>query len=292
MYKILSDTNQVMGYVDKPNYIKIAENGDILPAAPVEAVGLNYQGVLYNLLGHSDIEGASTAYASMVTETELLTMLNLNAASVTLARKQAKTLEDDDEKLEVFVLYDDWEPGSYGVGNIYNTHSGSGLGSEWEQTWECFQAYDNATYPDIAPGQSAWYTFNRPLHGKTPETARPFVPVQGAHDMYRSGEYMIFTDGKTYHCLQDTAYSPTDYAAAWEVYGETTATEPMPEPTPEPEPEPTPTYPAWEDMEVGTALHVGDFFTYQGKTYEVLREMSVVPGWEPPALLNDFYKEV
>ena len=76
MYKILTDTNQVMGYVDKPNYIKIAENGDILPADPVEAVGLNYQGTLYNLLGHSDIEGASTAYASMVTETELLQILN------------------------------------------------------------------------------------------------------------------------------------------------------------------------------------------------------------------------
>lgn len=45
-------------------------------------------------------------------------------------------------------------------------------------------------------------------------------------------------------------------------------------------------------MEVGTQLHVGDYFTYQGVTYEVLREMSVVPGWEPPALLNDFYKEV
>ena len=76
MYKILSETNEVMGYVDKPNYIKIAENGDVLPAEPVEAVGLNYQGTLYNLLGHSDIEGASTAYASMVTETELLNILN------------------------------------------------------------------------------------------------------------------------------------------------------------------------------------------------------------------------
>ena len=81
MYKILSETNEVMGYVDKPNYIKIAENGDILPAAPVEAVGLNYQGTLYNLLGHSDIEGASTAYASMVTETELLQILNSGTTS-------------------------------------------------------------------------------------------------------------------------------------------------------------------------------------------------------------------
>ena len=25
---------------------------------------------------------------------------------------------------------------------------------------------------------------------------------------------------------------------------------------------------------------------------EVLREMTVTPGWEPPALLNDFYDEV
>lgn len=81
MYKILSETNEVMGYVDKPNYIKIAENGDILPAAPVEAVGLNFQGTLYNLLGHSDIEGASTAYASMVTETELLQILNSGTTS-------------------------------------------------------------------------------------------------------------------------------------------------------------------------------------------------------------------
>lgn len=94
MYKILSDTNQVLGYVDKPNYIKLAENGDVLPADPVEAVGLNFQGTLYNLLGHSDIEGASTAYASMVTETELLEILNgrttstVNAVDIMLGEVQ------------------------------------------------------------------------------------------------------------------------------------------------------------------------------------------------------------
>lgn len=91
------------------------------------------------------------------------------------------------------------------------------MGNEWEQTWECYQAYDNASYPGLIPGDPSWYTFNRPLHGKTKETARPFVPVQGAHDMYRTGEYMIFTDGKVYLCKQDTNFSPTDYAQAWEV---------------------------------------------------------------------------
>ena len=55
------------------------------------------------------------------------------------------------------------------------------------------------------------------IRDRTKETARPFVPVQGAHDMYRTGEYMIFTDGKVYRCKQDTNFSPTDYAQAWEV---------------------------------------------------------------------------
>ena len=47
-------------------------------------------------------------------------------------------------------------------------------------------------------------------------TARPWVAPQGAHDMYRAGEYMVFTDGKVYRCLSDTNFSPTDYPQAWE----------------------------------------------------------------------------
>lgn len=131
------------------------------------------------------------------------------ASVVALARRMLAVAppETDDEKLGVSGLYDNWTAGSYTVGDIRNANG---------QTWECFQAHDNATYPDINPDNAAWYTFWRPLHGKTPETARPFVPVQGAHDMYRAGEYMIWTDGAIYRCVQDTNFSPADYAAAWE----------------------------------------------------------------------------
>ena len=83
------------------------------------------------------------------------------------------------------------------------------------QTWECFQAHDPEINPGIVPGDPAWFTFWRPLHGKSPETARPFVPVMGARDMYRAGEYMIYTDGQTYRCKSDTNYSPEEYAQAW-----------------------------------------------------------------------------
>lgn len=113
---------------------------------------------------------------------------------------------DDDGKISASYLCKDWKPGKYEVGDVYNA-----IG----QTWECYQSYDNAAYPDITPGNPAWYTFNRPLHGKSPETARPWVAPQGAHDMYHTGEYMIYTDGKLYKCLSDTNFSPDEYAAAW-----------------------------------------------------------------------------
>ena len=113
---------------------------------------------------------------------------------------------DDDARIRVSGLYEPWTTGKYEAGDIRNSGG---------QTWECFQAHDCAVYPDIKPGSAAWFTFWRPLHGKSPETARPFVPVQGAHDMYKIGEYAVFEDA-LYRCAQDTAYSPADYAPAWE----------------------------------------------------------------------------
>lgn len=121
--------------------------------------------------------------------------------------QQVETM-DDDVIIQCSGLADTWTPGNHKVGEVYNAG---------DQTWECYQAYDNDVYPNVKPDDPSWYTFNRPLHGKSPATARPFVPVQGSHDMYRTGEYMIYTDGKTYRCKSDTNFSPDDYAQAWEV---------------------------------------------------------------------------
>lgn len=123
-----------------------------------------------------------------------------------------KSISSDDQRLRAAALYDDWAPGSYSIGDMRNAPDATGN----TQTWECFQAHDNAVYPDIYPGQSSWFTFWRPLHGKSPLTARPFVPVQGSHDMYRAGEYMISSDETMYCCLQDTNFSPEEYPDAWE----------------------------------------------------------------------------
>lgn len=122
---------------------------------------------------------------------------------------KGETIDTDDKRIRACSLYDDWSPGSHTVGEIFNADG---------QTWECFQAYDNAVYPDIKPGNSAWYTFNRPLHGTSPETARPWVPPMGAHDIYRFGEYMIWTDGTIQRCraTNGTNFSPDHNPDGWE----------------------------------------------------------------------------
>ena len=134
--------------------------------------------------------------------------LNILKSISFLASKNALLLEDDEERLKNSVLYPEWQIGNHVVGEIYNSEG---------QTWECFQSYDNAVYPDITPENEAWFTFNRPLHGKSPETARTFVKPMGAHDIYHIDEYVIWTDSEIYCCLQDTPYSPNEYKQAWQI---------------------------------------------------------------------------
>ena len=114
----------------------------------------------------------------------------------------------NDEVITNRVLCKVWEPGKHTAGEVYSTG---------EQIWQCIQDYDNAVYPDIMPLNPAWNTFHKPYHGTIKETALPWVAPTGAHDMYLSGEYMLWTDGMIYKCLSSTAYSPEEYGGAWEV---------------------------------------------------------------------------
>lgn len=128
---------------------------------------------------------------------------------------KGETVDTDDKRIRASGLYDDWKAGSYEVGAIYNAPDASGQ----TQTWECYAAYNNAVYPDIVPGNAAWFTFNRPLHGTTKETARPWVAPTHSMDIYKNGEYMIWTDGLVYCCTASngTDYSPEVYPDFWEV---------------------------------------------------------------------------
>ena len=78
---------------------------------------------------------------------------------------------------------------------------------------ECILAYDGSVQPDwTIDTPTLW----KPWHSRKKEYALPWEAPTGAHDMYKAGEYMIWEDGTTQHCKQDTNFSPAEYPQAWE----------------------------------------------------------------------------
>lgn len=97
-----------------------------------------------------------------------------------------------------------WAPGPFVIGDV-RMYEGI--------PYKCVQAHDST-------GNDAWNPAATPAlwmqyHGTSKATARPWLQPTGAHDMYKTGEWMIWTDGTLYECLSDTNFSPADYAAAW-----------------------------------------------------------------------------
>lgn len=218
--------------------------------------------------------------------------MELRHAIQLFIQSNTEIMADESKMMEVASLFHTWEEllatkKEYPAGTVFKW----GLNSDGEtQLWSFISAYtpqeiytpdvDISHYKKVGITDDGYPLWTQPL---------------GATDAYKIGD-IVSHNGQLWQCTQGdgaglNVWEPGVYG--WEVYsGDTPPVDPEPDPDPTPDPEPTPTYPAWEDMEVGTPLHVGDFFTFRGKAYETLREMSVVPGWEPPALLNDFYKEV
>lgn len=133
--------------------------------------------------------------------------LNTSTAFAVKLLMSEKKPETADEIIKCSALWDEWEPGKHTVDEIFT------VGGD---PWKVYQSYDNAVHPDIAPGNQAWYTFNKPYHGTSRETARNFVHPTGAHDTYKAGEWAV-QDGKFTKANQDTAYSLAEYPQAWDV---------------------------------------------------------------------------
>lgn len=94
---------------------------------------------------------------------------------------------------------------SYSVGDVR-------LHPETGSPKECMTAYDGSVQQDwTIDNRTLW----KPWHSRKKEYALPWEQPTGAHDMYKAGEYMIWEDGTTQHCKQDTNFSPEEYPQAW-----------------------------------------------------------------------------
>lgn len=81
------------------------------------------------------------------------------------------------------------------------------------QPFECMTDYDGSVHTDWNLSVS---TIWKPYHGKDINHAYPWAQPSGAHDLYKTGEFMTYTDGFIYRCLSDTAFGPDQAESFWE----------------------------------------------------------------------------
>lgn len=95
---------------------------------------------------------------------------------------------------------------SYSVGDV-RLHPTTG------NPKECMTAYDGSVQQDWTIDTSSLW---KPWHSRKKEYALPWEAPTGAHDMYKAGEYMIWTDGTVRRCKADTDRGPDVLPDNWE----------------------------------------------------------------------------
>lgn len=129
-------------------------------------------------------------------------MMELNRA---VLMEKLTSSEDKTLAIACMAFFEPWVPGVYGVGDI-RTNPETGYPRE------CILAHDSTTNTDWGITTA---TLWKPYHSRKKEYALPWEAPTGVHDMYKAGEYMIWTDYNIYKCLSDTSFSPIDHSESW-----------------------------------------------------------------------------
>ena len=122
----------------------------------------------------------------------------------------AQIAESEDKTLGIqcMALFPVWERGNYVEGDVR-------ADPDTGYPYECITPHDsiiNTGEDYTIKNRTLW----KPWHSRKKEYALPWEAPTGAHDMYKAGEYMIWTDGIVKKCLRDTNFSPDEYPADWE----------------------------------------------------------------------------
>lgn len=109
-----------------------------------------------------------------------------------------------DDVIRCRALAEEWAPGAFAVGDV-RTEDGV--------PYRCCQEHDSTGNSNWNPSQvpALW----APYHGTTPETALSWIAPTGAHDLYKAGECMVWTDGIVMRAKRDTNFSPEESPSDW-----------------------------------------------------------------------------
>ena len=270
MYKILTDKNEILGYVDTPNYVRKTIRG-VTPCTPVEGRGITFKGQIYNLLGYNEWPDNPTAYPSMVTDAEMLEIANAKttqtvhgmesllgaeqtrqeALELRRALQLLSTVLPEENALEVPSVYPVWTAGKKYKKDVILSYGENSVGDpQLYKTLKTHKAErtpdtDTDNYVPMGISSSGYPVWVQPLSNK---------------DAYDKGN-IVDRDGTLYQSNKNNNRDdPLDNTGTWDLYSD--------EPTPEPTPEPSPTYPEWvQPTDKSNAYNKGDIVSRNGTNY-------------------------
>lgn len=142
------------------------------------------------------------------------TMYAIGIIIAMLAKDRAQAVDvTANNVIDLTPLLKKWEPGS--IDNPI-LHKAGEVVTYSDEPWKCAQEHTHHGEPDWEPGVAA--SLWSPYHGTDADHVFPYKAPTGAHDAYQTGEWMIWTDGNKYKCIQDaTVWTPEELPSAWEV---------------------------------------------------------------------------
>lgn len=204
------------GYMELPPYSQIMDGELVYREMPPEDAPMSLEQYFANMINEAKTEARSLAGAlqeeahTKVEEAKAEAMHINGRTEQKLTSMGPLMTELVRDKLPDVVICTaefilPWTEGAYVLGDI----------RMWDgQPRRCCQAHDSTGNPEWTPAvPSLW----APFHGTKAKFALPWVQPTGAQDMYKTGEYMVWTDSVVHRCKQDTSYSPLEYAGSWEI---------------------------------------------------------------------------
>lgn len=140
---------------------------------------------------------------------ETLGVADVKQCKTAIAFAKETAVKEDDKTLGIAFsfAFKVWEKGIFKTGDVR-------LDPDTKSPCECIQDHDSIKNTNwTIKERTLW----KPWHSRSLEFALPWEKPIGAHDIYKTGEYMVYTDGKIYLCKQDTNFSPKEYAQAWQL---------------------------------------------------------------------------
>lgn len=139
----------------------------------------------------------------------MLNMETMRAIGMLVARQAREKAATEgvaaNEVIDMTALLKPWAEGPQTAGEVVSYKG---------QPYKVVQTHDSTGNPAWNPADTP--ALFAPYHATDRAHALPWAAPTGAHDAYMAGEWMIYTDGLAYRCMQDnTVHAPDVLPSAW-----------------------------------------------------------------------------